>query len=76
MQGRIIRGVGGFYYVHVPDQGVYECRARGIFRKEKIKPLVGDSVRIHVTDPKDMEGSLDEIFPRKNLLIRPASANV
>lgn len=76
MQGRIIRGVGGFYYVHVPGQGVYECRARGIFRKEKIKPLVGDSVRIHVTDPKDMEGSLDEILPRKNLLIRPASANV
>ncbi len=76
MQGRIIRGVGGFYYVHVPEAGIYECRARGIFRKEKIKPLVGDRVTIHVTDPKDMEGSLDEILPRKNSLIRPASANV
>ena len=76
MEGRIIRGVGGFYYVHVPDEGVYECRARGIFRKEKIKPLVGDRVLIHVTDPKDMEGSLDGILPRKNALIRPAAANV
>ena len=76
MQGRIIRGVGGFYYVHVPDEGVYECRARGIFRKEKIRPLVGDRVRIHITDPKDMEGSLDEILPRRNQLIRPAAANV
>jgi len=76
LEGRIIRGVGGFYYVHIPGEGVYECRARGIFRKEKIKPLVGDRVRIHITDPKDMEGSLDEILPRKNQLIRPAAANV
>ena len=46
MQGKIIRGIGGFYYVHAEDGVVYECRAKGIFRKEKIKPLPGDNVEI------------------------------
>ena len=76
MQGKIIRGVGGFYYVYVEGSGIYECRARGIFRKEKTKPLVGDVVTMHVTDPTDMEGSLDTILPRKNTLLRPAVANI
>ena len=49
MQGKIIRGIGGFYYVHT-HQGVYECRARGIFRKDKEKPLPGDLVSISVLD--------------------------
>ena len=44
MQGKIIKGIGGFYYVHGQDGIVYECRAKGIFRKDKIKPLVGDNV--------------------------------
>ena len=57
MKGKIIKGIGGFYYVHVQDDGVYACRARGIFRKEKKKPLVGDDVEISVTDEKDREGS-------------------
>lgn len=76
MQGRIIKGIAGFYYVHIPQKGIYECRAKGIFRKENKKPLVGDSVRISILDEKDREGSIREIMPRRNQLIRPAVANV
>ena len=76
MRGKIIKGIGGFYYVDTEESGVYACRARGIFRKEKKKPLVGDDVEISVLDETDREGSLDEIFPRRNELIRPASANI
>ncbi|MBP3899878.1 MAG: ribosome small subunit-dependent GTPase A [Blautia sp.] len=76
MQGKIIKGIAGFYYVHAEDGQVYACRARGIFRKDKYKPLVGDDVVISVTDKKDMEGSLDLILPRKSELIRPAVSNV
>ena len=50
MQGKIIKGIAGFYYVDVIESGVYECRAKGIFRKEKQKPLVGDQVEIDVID--------------------------
>ena len=74
--GKIIKGIGGFYYVHTGAPGVFACRARGIFRKENRKPLVGDDVRITVTDVTDMEGSVDELLPRRNELIRPAAANV
>ena len=76
MEGKILKGIGGFYYVHGEDGKVYACRAKGIFRKEKIKPLVGDNVEIKVLDPQDMEGSLVKILPRKNQLYRPAAANV
>ena len=76
MRGKIIRGVGGFYYVHCEDGMVYECRARGIFRKNGQKPLVGDDVIISLTCVEDSEGSLDEILPRRNELVRPAAANV
>ena len=76
MQGKIIKGIAGFYYVHVAGSGIYECKAKGIFRKENKKPLVGDNVEIDVLDEKDMEGSLVCILPRKNELIRPAVANV
>lgn len=76
MQGRIIKGVAGFYYVYLPQKGLYECKAKGIFRKEKKKPLVGDEVQICILDEKDREGSIQEILPRKNQLIRPAVANV
>ena len=44
MQGKIIKGIAGFYYVQTEESGLYECKAKGIFRKEKIKPLVGDNV--------------------------------
>ena len=76
MQGKIIKGIAGFYYVHVVESGVYECKAKGIFRKEKIKPLVGDCVDIKVLDDIEKEGNIVEILPRKNELIRPAAANI
>lgn len=76
MQGRIIKGIAGFYYVHVVDSGVYECKAKGGFRKDKIRPLVGDEVIIDVIDENNKKGNMTEILPRKNELIRPAVANV
>ncbi len=76
MKGKIIKGIGGFYYVHAQDGHVYECRARGIFRKEKIKPLVGDNVEISVLDAEKLTGNVDRLLPRRNALIRPAAANV
>ena len=76
MQGKIVKGIAGFYYVHVVESGVYECKAKGTFRKDKIRPLVGDNVEIDILDEKDMEGSITKIHPRKNDLIRPAVANI
>ena len=76
MKGKIVKGIAGFYYVYVVESGVYECKAKGIFRKEKIKPLVGDNVDIEILDPEEMTGNITEILPRKNELIRPAAANV
>ena len=76
MQGKIIKGIAGFYYVYAEDGNTYECRAKGIFRKDKFKPLVGDYVDITVLDEKELEGSVTEIHKRKNSLIRPAVANV
>ena len=75
MQGKIIKGIGGFYYVHCPDGQIYECRAKGIFRKDRRKPLVGDNVEITVLDPGTKEGNVTALLPRKNSLIRPAVAN-
>ena len=76
MQGKIVKGIAGFYYVHVVESGVYECKAKGIFRKDGIKPLVGDDVEIEILDEKDMEGNIMQILPRRNDLIRPAVANI
>lgn len=76
MEGKIIQGIAGFYYVHGEDGEIYECRAKGIFRKDNMKPLVGDNVEITVLDSEKKEGSLVNILPRKNSLIRPAVANV
>ena len=75
MTGKIIKGIAGFYYVLV-ESAVYECKAKGIFRKEKKKPMVGDQVEIEVLDQETMTGNLISILPRKNELIRPALANV
>ena len=75
LEGVILKGIGGFYYIDT-ETGVYECRARGIFRKEGIRPTVGDAVRISVLDEENKKGSLDEILPRRNELIRPRVANV
>lgn len=82
MTGRIVKGIGGFYYVRIDrdDEAagrIYECHARGIFRKEKKRPLVGDRVRIEqVTGEEGLIGSIEEIFPRENELIRPEASNV
>ena len=54
MQGKIIKGIAGFYYVYAEDGNTYECRAKGIFRKDKFKPLVGDNVDITVLDEKEL----------------------
>lgn len=76
MRGKIIKGIAGFYYVYAEDGKTYECRAKGIFRKDGKKPLVGDNVNFEVTHEKDMEGNITALLPRKNSLIRPAVANV
>ena len=76
MQGKIIKGIAGFYYVHVVGSGVYECRAKGVFRNRKMKPIVGDNVIIDVLDEGEKKGNVSEILPRKNELIRPAVANI
>lgn len=76
MQGKIIKGIAGFYYVHVEGEGIFECKAKGIFRKEHVKPLVGDDVDMDVLDERDRLGNIRRILPRKSALIRPAVANV
>lgn len=76
MHGKIIKGIAGFYYVHTGKSNVYACKAKGIFRKDNIKPLVGDNVVMEVTDPKDCEGNIIEILPRQSTLVRPAVANI
>lgn len=76
MQGKIIKGISGFYYVHVVGSGIYECKAKGIFRNRKLKPLVGDNVEIDVLDETEKKGNVVEICQRSNELIRPAVANI
>lgn len=85
MQGKIIKGIAGFYYVHVGsgqtegrsgNGSVYECKAKGIFRRDKIKPLVGDDVELEILDEIDKEGNILKILPRRSSLIRPAVANI
>lgn len=76
MKGKIMKGIAGFYYVHVEEHGVYECKAKGIFRKEGVKPLVGDDVELDVLDETERLGNIRCILPRKSALVRPALANV
>ena len=76
MQGRIVKGIAGFYYVEVKGPLVYECKAKGIFRKDGIKPIVGDNVEIEIIDEDQRQGNLVKILPRTNMLIRPPVANV
>lgn len=75
MQGKIIKGIAGFYYVD-SQQGVFQCKAKGIFRNKSIKPLVGDNVEFEITHEEDKEGNITEILERDNELIRPAVANI
>ena len=75
MQGRIIKGIAGFYYIQSREK-LYECKAKGIFRKERTKPLVGDLVEMEILDEEHQIGNIQKIVDRKNSLIRPAVANV
>ncbi len=74
-QGRIVKGIGGFYYVDT-NLGLIECRPRGIFRKDNLTPLVGDRVKISLVQGNTLQGVIQEILPRKNQLLRPNVANV
>ena len=76
MQGKIVKGIAGFYYVYVVGFGLYECKAKGVFRKEKMKPLVGDNVDIDVLNEAEKKGNIVAVLERKNELIRPAVANI
>ncbi len=76
MRGRILKGIAGFYYVETVDLKVYECKAKGIFRKSGIKPIVGDNVEIEIIDEENRQGNLIDVLPRKNCLYRPPVANV
>lgn len=79
LEGKIVKGIAGFYYVNClteTGEKLYECRAKGIFRKDKIKPLVGDNALIQVTSEEKGLGNIQKILPRKNRLIRPEVANI
>lgn len=75
IDGIITKGIGGFYYIDT-EQGIYECRARGIFRKNKVTPLVGDNVKMSIIDEDNKKGVLEEIKERESELVRPPISNV
>lgn len=72
MEGTIIKGIGGFYYVKV-DNNIIECKARGKFRNKGLIPMVGDKV---IISTKNNQGAIEDICERKNQLIRPAVSNI
>ena len=76
MEGRIVKGIGGFYYVYVEQEGLFECKAKGVFRNRKEKPLVGDRVVIDILNKETMKGNINRILPRSSELIRPNVANI
>lgn len=73
LNGMILKAVGGLYYVESPE-GIFECKARGIFRKQNISPCAGDMVLL--SDIAENTAVVDKILPRKNSLIRPPLANL
>lgn len=73
LTGLILKGIGGFYYVETAGM-VYECKARGVLRKEEIRPVAGDHVRI-TAESGTQKGVINEVLPRKNYLVRPPVAN-
>lgn len=76
MDGKIIKGIAGFYYIYAADGNTYECKAKGIFRKDNRKPLVGDDVKIDIISKDPPVGNIVQLCERRNELIRPAVANV
>ena len=73
-QGRIVKGVGGFFSVLLADSSVVICKARGRFRNERVVPLVGDLAEISM--PESGYAAIDKLLPRKNALLRPPVANI
>ena len=76
MQGKIMKGIAGFFYVYIEGMGLYECKAKGIFRNRRIRPLVGDVVEIEILDEEEKEGNIVKLLPRSTELVRPAVANI
>lgn len=76
LEGKIIKGVAGVYTVNAVDGNRYSCKAKGVFRKKSIKPVIGDNVSIDIISENELEGNITEIFDRKNALIRPSVANI
>lgn len=76
MQGKIVKGIAGFYYVNTENKGIFECKAKGAFRNYGLKPLVGDNVEIEILDENLKLGNMEKIIPRTSEMIRPACANV
>jgi len=76
LKGKIIKGVAGTYDVKAADDIVYSCKAKGAFRKDGIKPMIGDDVLIDIISDSEPCGNIIEILARKNRLIRPAVANI
>ena len=74
MEGLLFKGIGGFYYVRC-QESVYDCRARGVFRKKGITPLIGDRVTIE-PEREPGKATITEILPRKNFLVRPPVSNI
>lgn len=74
--GKIVKAISGFYYVHVVESGIYECRAKGVFRNIGVKPLVGDVCDIEVISEDELTGNVVNVHERKNELIRPAVSNI
>ena len=72
MNGYIVKGIGGFYYVRT-EAGIIECKPRGIFRKQKITPVAGDEVTVETENGASV---IAEIAPRKNVFVRPPVANL
>ncbi len=72
--GIIIKGIGGFYYVETAEGDIFECKARGAFRKKRVTPLAGD--RVSITVRENRENTIDEISERDNFLLRPPVSNV
>lgn len=76
MQGKIVKGIAGSYDVYTQEKGLLDCKPKGIFRKDGVKPLPGDDVQVSLLDEEKKTGVITRVMPRKNELIRPTVANI
>lgn len=75
LTGTIVKAVSGFYYVEI-NGSVYECRARGVFRNNKLTPLVGDHCEMEMLEASEQKGNVVKLLERKNAFVRPPVANI